>query len=159
MTIDTPTPEPASAPAYAATPGPDGSAPVPTVALTPEVLQAVEQALQAGRTTVAAPTAPAVQAALAAKPKALEVTYAGERWVIKREALDDFELLDDLGAMEAGNPARFPSALRRMLGAEQAKRAVELLRNPDTGRVPVEPAVEFFLGLMEELKKGNRAAS
>lgn len=92
------------------------------------------------------------------KPKAGEphrVEVDGRTWTVDSDALDDFELLDDLGEIEAGNAARLPRALRRLLGAEQYKRAIESLRDGDTGRVPVEAGAEFIKAVFEGLPQGN----
>lgn len=92
------------------------------------------------------------------KPKAGEphkVDVDGKTWTIEPDALDDFELLDDLGAVEAGNAARLPSTLRRLLGPVQYKAALNSLRDADTGRVPVEAGAEFVKAIFEGLPQGN----
>src|SRR5690606_15805402 len=53
----------------------------------------------------------------------------GREWTISQDALDDFELLDDLAELENGNAVRLPSALKRLLGAEQYREAMAVLRN------------------------------
>src|SRR5690606_42083996 len=45
----------------------------------------------------------------------------GREWTISQDALDDFELLDDLAELENGNAVRLPSALTRLLGAIAAR--------------------------------------
>jgi len=105
---------------------------------------------------MAAPKAPQDR-----KPKATDgftAHVAGRDWKIDREALDDFELLDDLGEVEAGNPARLPSVLRRLLG-EQYKPALEAIRDPKTGRVGVEAGSNFVNALFEALQQGNPSGS
>ena len=90
------------------------------------------------------------------KPKAPvdgvhEAEVGGRTWRVEAEAMDDFELLDDLGEVEAGNAARLPRVLRRLLGPEQYKAAMDVLRDPDTGRVGVEAGADFVRDLFEAL--------
>ena len=98
------------------------------------------------------------------KPKASKatedftVTVAGRDWTVAREALDDFELLDDLGAVEAGNPARLPSVLRRLLG-EQYAAALDTIRDEKTGRVGIEAGNDFVKAVFEALNQGNSSGS
>lgn len=90
------------------------------------------------------------------KPKAgapLTATVAGKEWVVDRDALDDFEMLDDLGEIEAGNAARLPRVLRRLLG-DQYKAALDTLRGDD-GKVRVEAGAQFARDLFEALPQGN----
>jgi hypothetical protein len=81
---------------------------------------------------------------------AIVLEVQGHEYTIVAEARNDFELVDDLNeAFENGNLARVPSALRRMLGAEQAKVAMERLRDEKTGRIPADAGFEFFNELIE----------
>lgn len=82
------------------------------------------------------------------RPKAeesddLKVTCRGQEWTIAKDALDDWELMDDLGRADAGNPAFMASALRRLLGPQQTVAAMNLLRDKKTGRVSLESGGEF----------------
>lgn len=79
----------------------------------------------------------------------LTVEFAGSEWTVAASALDDFELLEDLDALDSGNPARLPKVLRRMLGDEQYKRALDALRDGN-GRVSVEKGAEFFTAVMTQ---------
>ena len=83
-----------------------------------------------------------------------KVTVAGREWTVSRDALDDFELLDDLGAIEDGNAGRLPRVMRRLLGDEY-KDALDHLRDEDTGRVAVEPAAEFISDLLGGLNPNS----
>ena len=66
------------------------------------------------------------------------ITVRGVEFTVAPDALDDFELLDDINELEQnGNPARLPSILRRLLG-DQYGQAMDLARDTDTGRVTVE---------------------
>lgn len=86
------------------------------------------------------------------KPKVVEtdagwtVTHRGVVLEIPREALNDFELLDDLAEVQkdpkTGSP-RVPSILRRLAGQDGFRAVTTALRDPETGRVPVQPALDF----------------
>lgn len=91
------------------------------------------------------------------RPKAgapLVAHVAGRDWTIDKDALDDFELLDDLGEIEAGNAARMPRVLRRLLG-DQYKAALDAIRDEGTGKVGVEAGAQFVRDLFEALPQGN----
>src|SRR5690606_38987163 len=60
----------------------------------------------------------------------------GREWTISQDALDD------LAELENGNAVRLPSALKRLLGAEQYREAMAVLRN-EQGRVTVEAGGKF----------------
>lgn len=85
----------------------------------------------------------------AAASDVLTVTAAGQDWTVPATALDDFELLDDLGRLEDGDAARLPRIMRRLLGDDYA-RALDTLRD-DEGRVRIEPASEFITELLTGL--------
>ena len=74
------------------------------------------------------------------------VTAAGQDWTVPTDALDDFELLDDLGALEDGNAARLPRIMRRLLG-DDYKKALDVIRD-ESGVVRIEPAAEFIQELL-----------
>jgi len=88
------------------------------------------------------------------KPKATEngdrtVTVAGQDWTVPADALDDFELLDDLGELENGNATRLPRIMKRLLG-DDYKKALDAIRD-DAGVVRIEPAGEFINELLQGL--------
>lgn len=85
-----------------------------------------------------------------AVPDVKTATAAGRDWTVPTGALDDFELLDDLGQIEQGNPARLPSVLRRLIG-DQWPAAMDSIRDKDTGRVGVEAGADFVRQIMESL--------
>lgn len=88
------------------------------------------------------------------KPKEEEpriVEVRGVDYTVEPEALNDFELLDDLNEVDQGSVVRMPSLLRRLLGPVQAKAAMETLRNPDTNRITIEAGRDFLDELMEAL--------
>ena len=89
------------------------------------------------------------------KPETLTGHVRGRDWTVLTEALDDFELLDDLNALEQkGDPTRLPSVLRRLLG-EQWRDAMDAMRNTETGRVSIEAGSEFVMDLMGALNPNS----
>ncbi|MFZ4894635.1 hypothetical protein ACL9RL_09310 [Plantibacter sp. Mn2098] len=73
-----------------------------------------------------------------------EVTINGLTVTVADEALDDFELLDDLNSLEAEQKAsRLPSILRRLVGDDYAA-VLEALRDKKTGRVSVGAGSTFI---------------
>lgn len=74
------------------------------------------------------------------KPVPLSVT-------VEDEALDDFEFLDDMRALDVdGNSSKLPAVLRRVVGDDYAK-TMNALRN-EKGRVQIGPAVDFINSLL-----------
>ena len=66
-------------------------------------------------------------------------------------ALDDFELLDDLRAIDVDrNASRLPALLRRLVGDEFGS-VMDALRDAETGRVQIEPASVWIRDLMGAL--------
>ena len=59
----------------------------------------------------------------------------GHDWRIPRAAMDDFELLRDVRAIERGEAQRYADVLEKMLEPAELQRAMDLLRDPETGRV------------------------
>lgn len=93
-----------------------------------------------------------------ATPKANEtkVVVRDQEWTIQSDALDDFELLDDLNALDQrDDPTRMPSVLRRLLGDEQWKAAMGVLRDEKTGRVSVTEGSQFVMELIQELNPNS----
>lgn len=90
------------------------------------------------------------QAKVEDAPMEYAVTVNGVDFTVPAEALDDFELLDDLNALEQGGSAtRLPAILRRFLGDDQYRSAMDSCRDPKTGRVSVEAGANFVSALME----------
>lgn len=72
------------------------------------------------------------------------VTYRGFTVTVPDEALDDFELLGDLREMQdTADATVLPSLLRRLIGAEGYKTAMNGLRDPETGRVSALDGAEY----------------
>lgn len=73
------------------------------------------------------------------------VTLRGISVFVADDALNDFELLDDLAQIQtAEGSARMPGMLRRLVGEDGYLAVMTGLRNKDTGRVPVDLAAEFI---------------
>lgn len=89
-------------------------------------------------------------------PEVLRATVAGHEWEVPAAAIDDFELLDDLNSLDQhGDPTRMPSVLRRLLGDEQWHKAMDVLRDPTTGRVSVEAGGDFVMELIQALNPSS----
>lgn len=89
------------------------------------------------------------------KPETLTAYVRGREWSVPSDALDDFELLDDLNALEQkGDATRLPAVLRRLLG-EQWRDAMDVMRNTETGRVSIEAGSEFVMDLMGALNPNS----
>ena len=84
----------------------------------------------------------------------LEVVVRGATITVPRDALDDFELLDDMSQLENGNPSRMPSLLRRLVG-EQWKDVLDLARDKDTGRVSIEAGALLVQEIMEGINPNS----
>lgn len=81
----------------------------------------------------------------------IKTELLGQTWKVDADTLDDFELLDDLAALQnEEDVTRVPSALRRLLGKDDYRRALDALRD-DKGKVRIEPAAEFMMALIEAL--------
>ena len=52
-------------------------------------------------------------------------TSSGFEYELNEEALDDYELLEDLCEMDAGNMSKMSSVMNRLIGAEQKERLKE----------------------------------
>ena len=85
------------------------------------------------------------------KVSAKRTVLRGITVTVLDEALDDFELLDDLRAVDVDkNASRLPALLRRLVG-DGYQEIMEGLRDEDTGRVPIQSATGFIRDLMEAL--------
>lgn len=85
------------------------------------------------------------------------VTHKGITLVVLKETLDDFELLDDLAALQADErkaSIRFPSMLRKLAGEEGFKAVTDGMRGSN-GRVPIAPTVQFILEVFNSLNPNS----
>ena len=90
------------------------------------------------------------------EPTTVTATVSGKEWVVPVEALDDFELLDDFNVLEAdGDISRLPAILKRLLGDEQWRDALNTIRDEKTGRVSIEAGADFVNSLMGEINPNS----
>jgi hypothetical protein len=84
-----------------------------------------------------------------------EGTVHGITVQVADEALDDFELLDDLrSAQDDEDGTRLPSILRRLVG-DDYRRVLNELRDPKTRRVSVEAGGRFVWDLFRALNPNS----
>lgn len=76
------------------------------------------------------------------------VKVHGVELTIVGDALDDFELLDDLAALDDGEGQRLPKVMRRLVG-EKWRDVMSALRDEETGRVSVDDAGTFIHDVLE----------
>lgn len=69
------------------------------------------------------------------------MTKSGFTYTLDPEALDDYELLEELCDIDNGDTSKITVAAKRLLGSEQMKDLKEHLRN-DQGRVPATKMIE-----------------
>ena len=79
-------------------------------------------------------------------------TSSGFEYELNEEALDDYELLEDLCEMDAGNMSKMSSVMNRLIGAEQKERLKEHLRT-ENGRVPMSKMMIEIEEIFKNAKK------
>ncbi|MDF2578435.1 MAG: hypothetical protein K0S49_14 [Microbacterium sp.] len=85
---------------------------------------------------------------------ALRVTVRGIEVTVLEEALNDFEVLDDIrAAQDQRDASRAPSLLRRITGDQYAT-ILDGLRGPN-GRVTVQDGTEFVFELFRALNPNS----
>lgn len=85
-----------------------------------------------------------------AAPDSYTIEVRGETLTIPADALDDFELLDDLALVEEGKGQRLPALLRRLLGDDYS-RALDLIRDEGSGRVRLEDGATLVQDILAAL--------
>lgn len=84
-----------------------------------------------------------------------QVTISGVTVTVSDDAVNDFELLDDLRAIDVDkNAARLPGVLRRLVG-DQYQAVMDGIRDKTTGRVTIEAGSEFLKDLFEVLNPNS----
>lgn len=84
-----------------------------------------------------------------------QVTVDGIDVRVPDEALDDFELLDDIrGVQDSNDVSRMPSLLRRLVG-DDYRRILDEMRDKSTGRVPAGKASEFVFAVFQALNPSS----
>lgn len=64
-------------------------------------------------------------------------TESGFDYTIKEEALDDYELLEELRKIDKGDTGQLVDVMEKILGTEQKEQLKEHVRD-ETGRVPMK---------------------
>ena len=86
---------------------------------------------------------------------AKRTTIQGITVTIADEALNDFELLDDLRAVDVDrNMSRLPAVLRRLVG-DDYKVVLDGIRDKVTGRVSIESGSMFIRSVIEALNPNS----
>lgn len=89
-------------------------------------------------------------------PDGKRVTIRDITVEVSTAAINDFEILDDIRAVEVNrDPTRFPGLLRRLLGSEQYTAVLDRLRDKKTGRVTVEAGIEYTGALLRALNPNS----
>mgnify|MGYP000886141671 CR=1 FL=1 len=70
--------------------------------------------------------------------------------------LNDYELLEDLCEMDAGNMSKMSSVMNRLIGAEQKERLKEHLRT-ENGRVPMSKMMIEIEEIFKNAKAGKNS--
>jgi hypothetical protein len=86
-----------------------------------------------------------------------EVTCRGVTVMVPDEALDDFELVEELGRVQFGDQTdrgRLPLILRRLVGDDGYRTVMDGLRG-DNGRVPVQAGFDYVLELFGALNPNS----
>lgn len=83
------------------------------------------------------------------------VTVNGHEYSVPEDGVpDDFEFLDDLGEVESGNASRLPAVLKRILGKEGFREAMNNIRGED-GVVSIEDGAALIRDLFEALNPNS----
>lgn len=84
-----------------------------------------------------------------------KVTLHGVTVVVPFEAIDDFELLEELHDLDKKqNGVQLPGILRRLVG-DQYKGVLDHLRDKSTGRVPIQTGTRFVFDLVKALNPNS----
>ena len=87
-------------------------------------------------------------------PTVTTVAVRGIDVTVPADALDDFELLDDMHELENGNATRMPSVLRRLVG-DQWRDVMDAARDEQTGRVTIEAGAKIVQEIMEGISPNS----
>ena len=71
------------------------------------------------------------------------------------DIFDDMELVEDLAETEE-NPLKIRNVLNRVLGEEQKKALYESVRDPKSGRVPVEEGSKALFDIMSKVGESGK---
>ena len=86
------------------------------------------------------------------QPKAdegLNLDVRGVKFTVPKDALNDFELVDDLGRLDEGDATRLPAVLRRLAG-DKYRALVDTARD-ESGHVTIEAGGDLVREVLEAL--------
>ena len=83
-------------------------------------------------------------------------TSSGFEYELNEEALDDYELLEDLCERDAGKMSNMSRVMNRLIGAEQKERLKEHLRT-ENGRVPMSKMMIEIEEIFKNAKAGKNS--
>lgn len=92
------------------------------------------------------------------KPKPVTATIQGVELAIDPLVFDDLDVLDAMDQLNEGNPLRIAGTLRLLTG-DRFDDVRTALRDPETGRIPLEKAAEFFQDMMTAAAGPNSSGS
>lgn len=84
------------------------------------------------------------------------VTKSGFKFEIDDEAIDDYELLEDLCEIDNGNDGKIPGILTRLLGKEQKEALKDHVRT-EKGRVPASRMIEELMEIFSNINNGKNS--
>ena len=84
------------------------------------------------------------------------VTRSGFAFEVSEDVANDMELLEDLVDLDEGKLTALVPVFRRILG-DQKEALYDHLRDPETGRVPMDAAQEEILDIFAALKDGKKS--
>lgn len=99
------------------------------------------------------PKASEVQKAVATDGK-VTVALLEQEWTVDVEALDDYDLLEDLTAFDKGERGRLGAILNQFLGEEQHGRLRDALRG-ENGRTKASDMITFFYQLVDAVNPNS----
>lgn len=89
------------------------------------------------------------------KLEKVKVELRGHTWKVNRAALDDVEIMEQLVALETGNPRAIFSVMNATLGAGQVQKVKKLLADPETGITKFSDYSKFFQDLLEKINPNS----
>lgn len=89
------------------------------------------------------------------KLEKVKVELRGHTWKVNRAALDDVEIMEQLVALETGNPRAIFSVMNATLGAGQVQKVKKLLADHETGITKFSDYSEFFQDLLEKISPNS----
>ena len=84
------------------------------------------------------------------------ITETGFEFEIDDEVLDDYEVMEDLCALDCGKVAIFPQAIEKILGKEQLIKLKDHVRN-DKGKVSTTALMKEFTNILNSNQPGKNS--